>query len=69
MIDIREPAIAVAFLEGVGANKLIEYKFSEEDRNLFYDQFMKEWDDVWDQEMIDKYIDIIGDKINELKGI
>lgn len=29
MIDIKELAIAVAFLEGVGANKLIEYKFND----------------------------------------
>lgn len=69
MIDIKELAIAVAFLEGVGANKLIEYKFSEEDRSLFYDWFMKEWDDKWDQGMMDAYIELIGKKINELKGI
>ena len=69
MIDIKELAIAVAFLEGIGANKLIEYKFSEEDRNLFYDWFMKEQDDKWDQEMMDAYIELIGKKINELKGI
>lgn len=69
MVSIRDCAIAVCFLEGAEAQESIRQRFSEENRNLFYDWFIKEWDDVWDQEMIDKYLDIIGDKINELKGI
>lgn len=68
MIDIRELAIAIAFLEGVEADDIVETTFSQEDRNLFYNWFMKEWDDKFDQEMIDSYLEIIGNKIKELKG-
>lgn len=69
MTDIKELAIAVAFLEGYGAEDIVETTFSQEDRNLFYNWFVKEWDDKWDDEMIDYYVSVINNKIKELKGI
>ena len=68
MSDIRKLAVAIAFLEGVEAHELIENRFSQDDRNLFYEWFIEKWNTEWDKEMMNEYLDLIENKINELKG-
>ena len=67
-VDIKKLAVACAFLEGIGAQTVVEERFSQDERDLIYNWFNNNWDASWDSEMIEYHLKMIAEKINELKG-
>lgn len=69
MTEIKDLALALAYLSIDRNYDPVDQVFSQEEKDLFADWFLENWQDGWDAELVNVQINKIGAKIDELKQI
>lgn len=68
MTEIKDLALAVAYLSIDRNYDPVNEVFSQEEKDLFANWFLENWQDDWDKELVNVQLDKISAKIEQLQG-